>query len=222
MSPIKPTIKTEILPIIFIIMAIILSFYFYANFPEKVPIHWNVAGEVDNWGSAGFAAFLLPAVILGMYLLFLGIPYLDPKKDRYQEFRQVYHAFKTLIILFMLAIYLITSLNGLGYSIAVGAWVPVMVGLLFIIIGSYLPKIKTNWFIGIRTPWTLSSETVWQKTHQFGSKVFIVGGILMMLEAIVPVTWRIPLFILILAITLLGTLVYSYWLYRAEEKKKEK
>ncbi|MFH1822383.1 MAG: SdpI family protein [Patescibacteria group bacterium] len=218
MNPIKPTLKTEILPLIFIILAAISSFYFYAHFPERVPIHWNFAGEVDNYGSRATGAFLFPAIMIGMYFLFLLLPYLDPKKDRYQQFRKVYHFFKAYLIFFMLAMYFITGFNALGYNIPVGLWVPVLVGLLFIIIGNYLGKIKPNWFIGIRTPWTLSSEEVWNKTHRFGGKIFILGGIIMIAIPFVPtylVSW---VFMVDIVLILVGTIGYSYILYLREKK----
>lgn len=219
-SPIKPTIKTEILPIILVLIAVVSSFYFYSNFPERVPIHWNFKGEVDNWGSPELAAFLFPSIIIGIYLLFLVMPYIDPKKDRYKQFRKVYHIFKTLIIVLMAVIYFIASLNALGYNISVGIWIPVLVGLLFIIIGNYMAKIKPNWFMGIRTPWTLSSEEVWNKTHRLGGKLFIIAGILMLLQIFIPTSWRMPIFIVMIVMITLGTIGYSYLLYRAEEKNK--
>ena len=179
-NPIKSTIKTELLPIIIILAAVISSFYFYSNFPDKVPIHWNVAGEVDRYGSRTIGAFLFPAIILGMYLMFLGIPYIDPKKERYTQFKRVYHVFKNLLIVFMTAMYFITSFNALGYDISVATWIPLMVGALFVFLGNYMSKLKPNWFMGIRTPWTLSSEEVWNKTHRLGGKVFIGGGVILM------------------------------------------
>ena len=220
-NPITPTFKTEIWSIILISIAVTASFYFYAHFPEQVPIHWNMAGEVDNYGSRATAAFLFPAIVLGMYLLFIVLPYIDPKKERYAQFRKVYHVFKTFIIFFMVAIYFVASLNALGYKIPVGLWTPALVGLLFIIIGNYMSKIKSNWFIGIRTPWTLSSEEVWNKTHRLGGKVFILGGALMISMYFLPIKLRWPLFVVIIIIILLGTIGYSYWLFRKEEKRKD-
>lgn len=220
LNPIKPTIKTEILPILIIILASLASIYFYPLFPEQVPIHWNFQGEPDNWGSAKFAAFFFPVIIMGMYLLFLFIPYIDPKKERYDQFKNVYHIFKVLLILFMAAIYFISSFNAIGYNISINTWVPSMVGLLFIVLGNYMSKIKFNWFIGIRTPWTLSNEEVWNKTHRFGGKVFIFAGLLFILGQFSPDNFRAPLFIVSVAIVLLGTIGYSYLAYLKEEKKK--
>ena len=219
MNPIKPTIKTEILPILLIILAGITSFYFYAHFPIKVPIHWNIAGEVDNWGSKAMVAFGFPAIILGMYLLFLVLPLFDPKKKRYEQFRKVYHVFKSIFILFMILIYFITSFSSVGYSISIAIWMPILVGLLFIILGNYMAKIKMNWFMGIRTPWTLSSEEVWNKTHRFGGKIFILGGVLMALMGFLPIVWRMPLFFIIIALIVVGTFVYSYLVYLQDKKK---
>jgi len=219
-NPIKPTIKTEIIPILLILVSVIASIYFYSQFPDQVPIHWNFAGEVDNYGSKFVGAILMPLIILGVYLLFLTIPYLDPKKERYEQFKKIYHFFKAYFVFFMTAIYFITGLNVLGYNVPVSFWVPFLVGILFVLIGNYMGKIKMNWFMGIRTPWTLSSEEVWNKTHRFGGKVFMLGGILMMPMYFIPMNFRLPLFVFIVALILLGTIGASYVLYRSEQKKK--
>ncbi|MFH0892166.1 MAG: SdpI family protein [Candidatus Falkowbacteria bacterium] len=219
MNPIKPTVKTEIIPVLGVAAAVISSFYFYAHFPERVPMHWNAAGEIDGWGSRWVGAFLIPIVILGMYLLFLGIPYLDPKKDRYEQFRKVYHVFKGFIVTFMAIIYFLTSFSALGGDINIGLWVPGMVGVLFILLGNYMGKIKPNWFMGIRTPWTLSSEEVWNKTHRFGGKIFMLAGLVFLAMNWMPVSWRAPLFMADMIFILLGTVVYSYVVYLLENKK---
>ncbi|MDD5032035.1 MAG: SdpI family protein [Patescibacteria group bacterium] len=216
-NPVKPTLKTEILPLLILVATIISSFYFYSHSPEIVPIHWNFAGEVDNWGSRSIA-FTIPAIMVGMYILFLVFPFLDPKKERYDQFRKVYHVFKDILILFMAIIYFATSLNTLGYNLPIGIIVPVGVGILFIIIGNYLGKIKMNWFVGIKTPWTLSSEEVWNKTHRFGGKMFMLAGLLIGLEAFLPISWRLPIFIAAMVILLIGTMGYSYLVYLKEKK----
>jgi len=221
MSPIKPTIKTEILPILIVIIAIISSLYFYSYFPEQVPIHWNAAGEVDSYGSRVTGAFLFPGIIIGMYLMFLFIPYIDPKKKRYDQFRKVYHVFKTVLIFFMAVMYFIASFNALGYNIQIELWMPIMVGTLFILLGNYMSKIKPNWFMGIRTPWTLSSEEVWNKTHRVGGKVFMLGGAMIALTAFVPVAFRMIIFFTAIGLIVVGTVVYSYIVYRQEEKNKK-
>ncbi len=220
-NPIKPSLKTEIFSWAIIIIAVSSSFYFYAHFPEQVPVHWNMAGEVDNYGSRAMGAFLFPAIIFFMYLMFLLIPLLDPKKQRYEQFRKVYHIFKNFLLLFMLFIYFAVGLSGMGFNISISTWVPFFVGVLFIIIGNYMGKIKPNWFMGIRTPWTLSSEEVWNKTHRLGGKAFIVAGILMALMNLFPVSAKPFVFTIILIIAALLPIVYSYFLFAKEQKDKQ-
>ena len=219
-NPIKPNFKTEVIPVIIIIITTIASFYFYSRFPERVPTHWDFAGNVNGYSSRTVGAFLVPGMLVGMYLLFLAIPYIDPKKERYAQFRKVYHFFKAFLILFMAIIYFIASLNAMGYNIPVGSWVPLLVGVMFVGLGNYMGKIKPNWFMGIRTPWTLSSEEVWNKTHRFGGKVFMLGGVIMAVIGALPTGWQGPLFAADMVIILAGTVGYSYFAYLKENKKK--
>lgn len=218
MNPITPKFKSEIISIALLAIAIAASFYFYNNFPEKVPIHWNIKGTPDNWASREAGAFLFPALITGMYFMFLFLPFLDPKKDRYAQFCKAYHIFKTIIIFAMVLIYFVASFNALGYTVAVELWTPLIIGFLFIVLGNYFGKIKPNWFIGIRTPWTLSSEEVWNKTHRTGGKIFIFGGILMLLTPFIPSKYQPVLFIAMIFMLLAGTIGLSFYYYKLEQK----
>jgi len=124
-----------------------------------------------------------------------------------------------MILSLIVIIYFIVGLNGLGYNLPVGIITPGLIGLLFIILGNYFGKIKMNWFMGIRTPWTLSSEEVWNKTHRFGGKMFILAGLLMMAQIFLPLNFRLPIFVVSIATILLGTVGYSYIVYLKEKKK---
>ena len=214
----KFTFKSEILLIILVLGAWAAGFYFYSVFPETVPVHWNIAGEVDRYGSRFEGAFILPIVVTAMYLLFLFIPLIDPKKEKYQQFQNVYHIFRYILILIMWVIYLIASFNGLGYNIRVEIWIPLTIGLLFIILGNYMGKIKPNWFMGIRTPWTLSNDEVWSKTHRLGGKLFMLMGLLLMLSPVLP--WQSLTLTLIIPVSIIALVpvVYSYLLYRKIKK----
>lgn len=222
MNPIKPNFKSEIFPILVIFSVIISAFFFYTKMPEQVPVHWNYAGEIDRYGSKIEACLLFPAIISILYLLFLFLPILDPKKERYDQFKRVYHIIKNVTILFLGIMFFITSLNAIGYNIPVNIWVPTFVGLLFIILGNYLSKIKSNWFVGIRTPWTLSSEEVWNKTHRLASKLFVLAGIIMILINLLPTKFIIPVFLINIFGTIITIIVYSYIIYRKEIIKQTK
>ncbi|MFH1744777.1 MAG: SdpI family protein [bacterium] len=220
-NPIKPTIKTEILPLLILAIVVASSFYFYSSFPDRVPTHWNFAGEVDGWGSRAVAAFVMPGVVALIYLLMLFIPHIDPKKDRYKEFQDVYHKFKALFVFVFSLIYFISGFSALGYScISMGKIIPVLIGLLFIFLGYYMGRIKPNWFMGIRTPWTLSSEEVWNKTHKLGGKTFMFGGAMFIIMGFLPAGILLPLFIAVIALILFVPIVYSYLVYRKINDKK--
>ncbi len=215
-NSICPTFKTELIPILSVVISIVLSFYFYAHFPERVATHWNIQGQIDGWSSRGFAAFFFPALNLAIYLLMLFLPLADPKKKNYQDFRLAYHWIKGALVVFMFLIYLAVGLSALGYSVAINTVVPLGIGALFVIIGLSIRNIKQNWFMGIRTPWTISSETVWAKTHRFGGWAFVAAGLLFMLTGLLSqFLW--PLIVLIFLI-ILSTVLYSYLVYRQESK----
>lgn len=220
-NPIKPTIKTEILPLTVIILTAAASIYFYYHFPASVPIHWNIKGEVDNWGTPTMAAFSIPAMLIGMYLLFLFIPYLDPRKERYEDFAKIYSFFRTAIITLLSLVYFIASLNGLGYKISVAFWTPILIGSLFILLGNYMGKIKSNWFVGVRTPWTLSSEENWNKSNRMGGRIFVLSGLLFIFMPFLPTIFQVTLFFLIITALIFGTTGYSFFLYLKDQKNKK-
>lgn len=214
MDIIKPTWKTEIVPIVFIVLSFVASLYFYANFPEIVPTHWNFAGEPDSWSSREFGAFFFPALIAGLYGLFLLIPAIDPRKKRYVEFRKPYHIFKAVFVGLMASIYFATGLNVLGLGVPINVAVPLLVGVLLVVMGNYMGKIRRNWFFGVRTPWTLSSEEVWNRTHRLAGKLFILAGIVIAASSFVAKSVRVPLFFSAVVVMALAPIVYSYFLHR--------
>jgi uncharacterized membrane protein len=221
-NPIKSTLKTEGFASVLIIISFLMGFYFYQHFPVRVATHWDWRGNVNGYSSAAGAAFIFPALMLGIYLLLLFIPYLDPKKREYASFAAVYHQFKNLILVFLFIFFILIGWNGLGHNINIGFWTPLLIGVLFVVIGVLLTKVKMNWFVGIRTPWTLSSETVWDKTHQASAKVMAVAGILMAATVLVSSPpEKLTLFILAIATIIITLPLYSYILFRREEKDKK-
>ena len=218
--PIKITAKSEALPIGLTAAALVLSAYFYLRFPEKVATHWNFAGQVDGWSSRGFSAFFAPALMVFMYALFLILPLIDPKKARYAEFAPAFSVFRGMLLGFIFFVHLVTGLYNLGIPVPVGTVVPMAVGVLFVVMGKYLSQIKKNWFMGIRTPWTLSSESVWNRTHRFGGRGFMGFGLLLRRGAWWPEFLALPLLLGGVITVSLGSMAYSYVIYRQEELMK--
>ncbi len=219
-NPINPKLKTEFAPLLMIAAAAIASVFFFRNFPEVVATHWNFSGEPDNFSGRAMAAFFMPGFIFSIYLMMTLMPIIDPRRKRYEQFAKTYFIFRDLIIFLLVLIYFVAGFANLGYDLNIGAWVATAVGAMFIIFGNYMGKIKHNWFMGIKTPWTLSSENVWNKTHRFSGRLFMLSGVMIIASAYVPIFFRVPLFVTAIILMIFGSTVYSYILYSKEKKNK--
>jgi len=160
-----------------------------------------------------------PILIIGLYLFITYLPLLDPKKERYQEFSHAYQAVCFVFVLYLTGVYIASSFYGLGAPINIADVSTLGIGILFLVIGNFMPKFKPNWFVGIRTPWTLSDDGIWQKTHRVGGWVFFAGGLALIASLLAPPSWRWVLLIVIIVVNLLGTVGYSYILWRRTQKK---
>ena len=213
------TRTTTIVVLLLIAAAIVVGLLLWNQLPEQMASHWNANDQVDGYTSRFLGVFLLPLVTLGLFLLFLVIPNIDPLKANIAQFRDVFNLFIALMAAFMLYIHALTLRWNLGYTdFAMSRAMLPALGLLFLFIGYMLRKAKRNYFIGIRTPWTLSSDTVWEATHRLGSALFMLSGALAFLGALfggMTAFWF--LFIPIIGSTLI-TLVYSYMIYQRETK----
>ncbi|MDR3643349.1 MAG: SdpI family protein [Candidatus Doudnabacteria bacterium] len=152
--------------------------------------------------------------------MFLLLPWLDPKGDRYAEFSDVFNYFKSAIIFVLFGIYVSSGFYNLGYPVPIKFVVPALVGLLLVLLGNFMGKIKRNWFVGVRTPWTLSSENVWVKTNRFGGFMMVLFGLLIILSPFLPKTAALPLFIAGAILATVGTFVYSFVIYKKEQNVK--
>jgi uncharacterized membrane protein len=207
------------LPIIgFLLLPFIYLASLWNSLPEKVPIHWNYKGEIDGWGtkySLIGILFLLPVLT---YVLMLVIPKIDPKK-RIKLMEGKYYQIKFVLVGFMsvLAIYIIHSSN--SQTLLSPSIVLVLIGLFFMALGNYFKVIKQNYFLGIKTPWTLESEEVWKLIHILAGKLWIVGGLLIVIfSLVIPEDINFYLFITITAIITIVPIVYSYLIFKKLKK----
>ncbi|MFP4662275.1 MAG: SdpI family protein [Halanaerobiales bacterium] len=195
----------------------IVSIVVYSELPEKVPMHWNLQGEVDGYVNRFWGAFMLPLIGLGIFLLMLVTPLIDPSKKNYPKFSKIYRLFRILLIVFFAALQFIVIGVALGYSFDVGRIIVLVLAVFFLVFGNYMPRIRHNYFLGIKSPWTLDSEKVWRKTHRFTGKLFLISGIIMLISILFGDIIRfILVMICVLGSSLAGT-VYSYIIYREEE-----
>jgi len=212
------TKTTVILVSLVILASVVAGVIVYDRLPEPMASHWNASDEVDGYMGRFWSVFMLPLISVGLMLLFLVIPHLDPLKENITEFRGIFNAFIFVMELFLAYVWALTIIWNLNpNSFKMGTALLPAMGLLFIFIGYMIRAAKRNWFIGIRTPWTLSSDYVWAETHRVGGNLFIISGALTILGVFfgAHAVW----FVLV---PVLGTTVflyiYSYVLYQGETK----
>lgn len=201
--------KKEIFPVCLILIIFIIGIFLYPVMPDRMPTHWNAQGEIDGWSSRNFAVFFFPCMIAALYLLMLFLPLIDPLKRNYSLFIRPYFCFRLLFVCFLSFLYLYTLAAALGWKMNINYFIIPAEALLFILIGVFLPRIKKNYFVGIRTPWTLHSEEVWDKTHQFAGKLFIIAGIASLLGF-----FNFWFFIAPILGAALISVIYSYFIFR--------
>jgi uncharacterized membrane protein len=210
---------TVALAVVLIVVAVIAGLGLWNQLPDQMASHWNANDQVDGTMSKLWGVLLMPLVASGLLALFLIVPSIDPRKANIAQFRETFNLFIVLIITFLLYVHALTLAWSLGYqSFKISAAILPVLGLLFIFIGYMLRRAKRNFFIGIRTPWTLASDAVWDKTHQLGSVLFMLSGACALLGSwfggMAAFAW---MFVPLIGSTLF-LVIYSYVLYRAETR----
>jgi uncharacterized membrane protein len=201
--------------VVLILLTVALTLIAYPHLPDTVASHWNAAGEVDGYLQKTSGLALIPLLAIGLSALFVLLPRIDPLRHNYQKFQDYYDGFILVIALFLCAIQLQIILWGLGMPISPNLTMPLMMGALFIYLGFLLEHAEPNWFVGIRTPWTLSSATVWRKTHTLGGKLFKVAGLVSCAGVLFGRFALLFVLIPVIAVTVY-TVVYSYLEFRKE------
>ncbi len=207
------------LPIIgFVLLPFIYLAYLWNSLPEKVPMHWNYKGEIDDWGTKYSLLGLIFLLPVFTYVLMLAIPKIDPKK-RIELMGGKYYQIKFVLVVFMSVLALFIIHSSKSQTLSSPSIVFVLIGLLFMALGNYFKVIKQNYFLGIKTPWTLESEEVWKLTHILAGKLWIVGGLLIVIfSLVIPEDINFYLFIIITAIITIVPIVYSYLIFRKLKK----
>ncbi|HCM28690.1 MAG: hypothetical protein A2Z99_05515 [Treponema sp. GWB1_62_6] len=157
----------------------------YGRLPENIPVHWNFRSEVDGWGPR-WTIFLMGALPPAIFLMMKAAPRFDPRREAYVKHAKAYAILTAVLSMAFIPISWMVAIAGLGIALDIGILVRVVIGALFIAIGNYLGKLRPNYFIGVRTPWTLSDPEVWKKTHRRGAWVFVGMGACMLASLLVP------------------------------------
>ncbi len=208
--------KKYIPQIVIIISSILLSIFFFQTLPDIMSSHWNAQGVVNGYSSKLSNILMFPILQIVFFLLLIFIPNLDPKRKNIEKFQKYFFFFINAFLSFILLLQLQVFLWNIGVQISMAITIPVLIGILFVLIGQLLKNAKQNYSIGIRTPWTLASEKVWEKTHKLGAILFTISGGLSILSAFL-LSYS---FYILVGSVLLSTIilvVYSYIEYKHEQ-----
>lgn len=206
----KPVFAIQLLIIAAMVIA---TWLLYDKLPNMMPSHWNFEGAVDSYMEKTTWVYLFPGITLAMALMFPILSSIDPRKEKYELFRRPWLILQMVFVGFFAYLYFVSLYMALNPEVAITPFVLGAVGVLFVIIGNYLGKVRQNYFVGIKTPWTLDNEEVWNKTQRVGGWAFLIAGLFIFAEAFIK--WQIGWIILTaIIVTVLVPVVYSYILYR--------
>ena len=206
----KKYLKTMILTSLLTLLPIVAGLILWNRLPEQMPTHWGMDGQVDGWSGKVFGIFGLPLILLAVHwLCALATFYADPKKQNHSD--KILHLVLWITPVLSLLLHSFVYAAALGMAVDMNMMMPIFFGLLFTVIGNYLPKCKQNYTVGIKIPWTLDSEENWNKTHRFAGILWVIGGLTVLVLGFFGAVWvYIPIMI---AMTIVPV-VYSFLLYR--------
>ena len=206
---IKKNWKVLTITSIITLLPIFAGLLLWDQLPEQIPSHWNIAGEVDGWASKPVTVFGMP--LLMVVILWFGVFAMmaDPKKA--EQSPKVLHLVLWIIPTLSVLLHTFVYMAAMGRELDVSMIMPVFMGLLFMVIGNYLPKCKQSYTVGIKLPWTLNSDENWHKTHRLAGRLWMVCGAVMMLTSLVGGFW---IFLAAVLLMVAVPVAYSYYLYR--------
>jgi uncharacterized membrane protein len=216
----KWTFKRDIFALSMLVLYVIAAVYFYHILPDTVASHFNSQGLPDDFSSKSTIILIGCILTAGIYLLLTFIPFIDPFWKKIEKKYDIFLLFRDLAMAFMVCIFVISfisSKEGAFRSDLFG----IVFGLLFVVLGNYLPRLPRNFFFGIRSPWTLASETVWYKTHRMAGGWFVVAGIILIILTLFKVNTFISMTVVLTPLVLYTAVIYPFLLYKKLQKDGE-
>ena len=196
--------------------AILFSAWVFPQLPAQVVTHWGVDGQPNGWSTPLVACLVAPGIGLVLAALFAVIPRIDPRRESWAQHGRTYHLVANVALGFVAGMQVLLLGQALGWGLPIPRLITVAVGGLFVLLGSLMPTMRPNWFMGIRTPWTLSSDTVWRKTHLVGRTCFIVAGLLVMGAGFFTSPVMVGVMVAAAAAAAVTPVVYSWVAWKAE------
>ena len=198
-------------------LSLLVSIIAYPSLPERTPVHWNFSGEVNRYGSRFEAAFILPVLAFVAWFALRMLPRVDPLRANYAKFQSTYDLVVNTTVTLLVLMHFALIGSALGLPIPLARTFYAIAGAALVVLGNVLPRARRNWWFGIRTPWTLSSDSVWTKAHRVGGYLFVAAGVVWLAASFVPSGSAAHVIMLAaLVAAAVGSLVYSYVVWRQE------
>lgn len=200
---------------LFVVAMLGIAVWLCPHLPAQAPTHWDASGNVNGWMPRFWAAAIWPLTMLGMAVIYALLPVISPRRFEIAPFARVYGIIVLATLAFLVVVGTIALLVGAGYHISMDVVAPVAVGALLMVIGNFMGKFRKNFFVGIRTPWTLTSDVVWERTHRLAGWLFVLAGLVWIVGGLLHAS----IVVLVAAAAAAGFIpaVYSYFLYRRVE-----
>lgn len=212
------SVRSTVVSVVFVLIALATAAWLYPSLPAQTPTHWDLHGHVNGRMPRVWAAAVPVLIVLGLGLLMVVLPKISPRRFEIDPFIRVWHVVMLSMQGLMLVIGLCALLKGAGYPLPMATAGMTTVGVMLVVLGNYMGKLRRNFFAGIRTPWTLASEEVWERTHRLAGWVFVLAGVMVVATAVAGAMskWRL----VVLVCVLLVPSVYSYFIYRRLEGRR--
>ncbi|HVN26576.1 MAG TPA: SdpI family protein [Candidatus Paceibacterota bacterium] len=209
--------KSEWVMLLIVAAAAVTAWVFYPQLPPLVAVHWDSHGVVNGYFARESGVAIFPIVIAALFIIFFIIPRIDPRRENIRKFRRYYNYLVIAIALFFYYLFGLFLAWNLGLQFDMLEVLVPAFAVLFWVIGAVLPHTQPNWFIGIRTPWTISSADVWRKTHELGGILFRASAVMSLFGIFVPPS-ALPLMLISVVLSSIVLVVYSYFIYEKERK----
>jgi uncharacterized membrane protein len=196
------------------VLAFAAAAWVYPTLPERVPIHWGIDGRINGWGSRAGATFGMLGMFLGIYALVAGVPLIDPRRANYAKFLPTHRIIRWSTVIVCLGIWACATAAACGLAVHIDRIVPVVVSLMLIVLGNFMGRLRHNWFVGIRTPWSLSNEEAWRLTHRAAGPAWVVGGLIGLVGGLIGGVVAVVTMIVGMGGAAVFSVVYSYFAYK--------
>jgi uncharacterized membrane protein len=211
------SIPVLVLQLLIIAGMLVAGLVLYDSLPDQIPSHWNIAGEVDSYVNKDLGIYLFPGITLFMVILFPILSMVDPRREKYKTFKRSWYILQMAIVLFFAYMYAVTLYLTFHPEASMIKFMFIGMGILFIVIGNCLGKIRQNYFVGIKTPWTLDNEEVWNKTQRMGGLAFLIAGLILLINAFIQ--WQlVASMIVAILIAAIWPILYSYIVFKRFKK----